>query len=229
MNIFYTANCALVSALTSPSTPNSVVEFLRTEIKIKTYLKGEYIFISDQEVPYIIGINSGLAKMYYMDHFGNEFILKLLVPGDISGHRQIVENEKFFGYIQVLEEAEVCQLSRETYLRLLEQDISMNKRLIEHLTSEVRAAKEIISNLSLKDVKQRICSVLIFLHNKFSFPGIDEINSELSREDLAKLVGVARESLSRSLGELVSEKVIEIDKRRIRVLDWKQLNKLAKL
>ncbi len=222
-------DCAIINSLTLPSTPASVLEQLKSDIKTKTYLKGEYIFISDQEIQTVVGVNSGLAKLYFMDHFGNEFTLKILASGDIVGHRQILDNEKFNGYIQVIEDAEVCMLSKNMFLKLLDEDISINKKLVEKLCADLRLAKDIIANLSLKDVKHRICSILVKLHKQFSFPGSDDINAELSREDFAKLVGVARESLSRSLSELVLEKVIFIEKKKIKILDWPRLIQLSKI
>ncbi|MBL0049029.1 MAG: Crp/Fnr family transcriptional regulator [Bacteroidetes bacterium] len=228
MSNFY-LDCAIINSLTLPTTPASVLEQLKSDIKTKTYLKGEYIFISDQEIQAVVGINSGLAKLYFMDHFGNEFTLKILASGDIIGHRQILDNEKFNGYIQVIEDAEVCMLSKNMFLKLLDEDISINKKLIEKLCADLRLAKDIIANLSLKDVKHRICSILVKLHKQFSVPGSDDINAELSREDFAKLVGVARESLSRSLSELVLEKVIFIEKKRIKILDWARLIQLSKI
>lgn len=222
-------DCAIINSLALPSTPASVLEQLKSDIKTKTYLKGEYIFISDQEIQTVVGVNSGLAKLYFMDHFGNEFTLKILASGDIVGHRQILDNEKFNGYIQVIEDAEVCMLSKNMFLKLLDEDISINKKLVEKLCADLRLAKDIIANLSLKDVKHRICSILVKLHKQFSFPGSDDINAELSREDFAKLVGVARESLSRSLSELVLEKVIFIEKKKIKILDWPRLIQLSKI
>ncbi len=219
----YGSDCAILASLTSSATPNSVVELLRSGVKTKIYLKGEYIFISDQEVTSLVGILSGRAKMYFMDHLGNEFTLKILAKGDIIGYRQILDNEKFSGYIQVIEEAEVCSISKNLFLRIMEEDITVNKMIISRLCDDVRIAKDIIANLSLKDVKHRICSIVLKLHKQFSYPGFDEINTDLSREDFAKLVGVARESLSRSLSELVQEKVISIEKKNIKILDWNQL------
>ena len=225
----YTKQDAIITSLTLPSTPNSTLELLKSDIKTRTFQKGEYIFISDQEIQYVIGINYGVAKMYFMDHLGNEFTLKILTQGDFTGHRQILDNEKFAGYIQVLEETEISMLSKNMFLKLLDEDININKLIIKKLCFDLRLAKEIIENLSLKDVKHRICSILKKLHKQFSDEGSNEINADLSREDFAKLVGVARESLSRSLGELVSEGVIAIEKKRIKILDWNQLNKLSKI
>ena len=202
---------------------------IESGIKTKTIRKGEFIYIAEQEILSVIGINSGIAKMYFMDHFGNEFTVKILTSGDIFGYRQIIDNESFVGYIQVIEDVEVSMIPKNIFLKLLEEDITINQKIIEKLCSDLRIAKEIIANLSLKDVKHRICSILIKLHKQFSQPGSDEINTELSREDFAKLVGVARESLSRSLSELVHEKIISIEKKRIKVLDWSRLNGYSKI
>ena len=229
MDTVFTKVNALLTSLTSPQTPESVTKLIESGIKTKTIRKGEFIYIAEQEILSVIGINSGIAKMYFMDHFGNEFTVKILTPGDLFGYRQIIDNDSFMGYIQVIEDVEVSMIPKNIFLKLLEEDITINQKIIEKLCSDLRIAKEIIANLSLKDVKHRICSILIKLHKQFSQPGSDEINTELSREDFAKLVGVARESLSRSLSELVHEKIISIEKKRIKVLDWSRLNGYSKI
>ena len=221
--------CAIINAFTTSSTSIETIHKIRSEIKTKHFTKGEFIFVAGQEIQSLVGINSGLAKMYYMDHFGNEFTLRILSPGSIIGHRNVLDGDTFAGYVQVLEDAEVCFLPKPVFLQLLDEELSVNKKIIEMLCSDLRLAKEIIANLSLKDVKHRICSILIKLHKQFSQPGSDEINAEISREDFAKLVGVARESLSRSLSELVSEGIISIEKKKIKVLDWNKLYQLSKI
>lgn len=95
--------------------------------------------------------------------------------------------------MQIIETAEVCSMSKNVFLKLLEEEITVNRRLIDNLCDDIRTAKETIANLSLKDVKHRICSILIKLHKQFGMPGSDDINVDLSREDFAKLVGVARD------------------------------------
>ena len=229
MNPINSLPSAIITSLTTSGTSIAIINQIQADLKTKVYLKGEFIFVADQEIQSVYGINSGIAKLYFMDHFGNEFTVKLMKSGDVIGYRQIMENEKFVGYIQVLEDVEVSMLSKNLFLHLLEVDLGFCRRIIERLCSDIRLAKEVIANLSLKDVKHRICSVLLKLHEQFSEKGSDEIQNELSREDFAKLVGVARESLSRSLSELVSEKIILIEKKKIKILDWNQLNKLSKI
>ncbi len=229
MNALLTNDCALISALTLPTTSSAVIDLLKSDIRFKKYQKGEYVFISDQEVQHVIGINSGMAKFYYMDHLGNEFTVKILSAGSITGYRHILDNEKFSGFIQVLEETVVCMLSKNMFLKLMQEEITINKCIVTCLSSDIRTAKEVIMNLSLRDVKHRISSVLIKLHKQFSEEGSNEIAADLSREDFAKLVGVARESLSRSLSELVNDNILSIEKKKIKVLDWNRLIKLSKI
>jgi CRP-like cAMP-binding protein len=224
-----TQSCAIIHSLTLPTTPQSAIDLIKSDTKVKVFQKGEFVLISEQEVQFVLGLNSGMAKFYLMDHFGNEFTIKILKAGDIFGYRHIIENELFAGYMQIIETAEVCSMSKNVFLKLLEEEITVNRRVIDNLCDDIRTAKETIANLSLKDVKHRICSILIKLHKQFSMPGSDDINVDLSREDFAKLVGVARESLSRSLSELANEKVILLDKKKIKVLDWIKLYQFSKI
>lgn len=224
-----TQSCAIIHSLTLPTTKQSAIDLIKSDTKVKVFQKGEFVLISEQEVQFVLGLNSGMAKFYLMDHFGNEFTIKILKAGDVFGYRHIIENELFTGYMQIIETAEICSMSKNVFLKLLEEEITVNRRVIDNLCNDIRTAKETIANLSLKDVKHRICSILIKLHKQFSMPGSDDINVDLSREDFAKLVGVARESLSRSLSELANEKVILLDKKKIKVLDWIKLYQFSKI
>ena len=148
MNTISTSGCALITSLTTETTPIEIVNQIKTEIKTKQFQKGEYIFVAGQEIQSVVAINSGLVKMYYMDHFGNEFTLKILTAGDVIGHRHVLDNDTFNGYLQALENTEICTLSKSYYSHLIDTEITMCKRLIELLCSDLRLAKEIIAFVS---------------------------------------------------------------------------------
>jgi CRP-like cAMP-binding protein len=74
-------------------------------------------------------------------------------------------------------------------------------------------------------VRERTAEALIDLQENHSEPDSDEIR--ISREDLASIVGTATESLIRTLSEFKTDGLIEIDGRKVKIINKVSLKKLA--
>jgi CRP-like cAMP-binding protein len=69
--------------------------------------------------------------------------------------------------------------------------------------------------------------VLLFLVNDFGLDNDNFLNISLTREELANIVGTATESVIRLLSEFKSDKLVELNGRKIRILNTKGLEKIS--
>ena len=136
-----------------------------------------------------------------------------------------MNNSNTIGFAQALEKVEVCCLPHNTFLNIFESEISVCNYFIKRLSYELDIAWRQIESLALFDVKKRICLLLLRLHAKFGDATTWVINVELSRDDLAKLVGIARESFSRSIRELENEKIVSFVGKKIQIINLGLLTK----
>ena len=92
---------------------------------------------------------------------------------------------------------------------------------------ELGEANSFITDIAQKTVKERLAEVLLFLVNDFGIDDQQFLNISLKREELANIVGTATESVIRLLSEFKSDKLVELNGRKIRILNSKALEKIS--
>ncbi|MBA4056423.1 MAG: hypothetical protein C0490_17035 [Marivirga sp.] len=107
----------------------------------------------------------------------------------------------------------------------------LSNALLKALGHEFSLFINNITNLASKTVRERLAFNLLILEEKFKTPGNPTIPSEInmSRTDLANMIGTAKETLVRLLHEFKSDKLIETTGRIIRITNRKGIIKEANM
>ncbi len=82
-------------------------------------------------------------------------------------------------------------------------------------------------NLAYSSLRKRIAKALVIIHSKLNISKGGEQVIDVSRDDIARYVGTATESLIRTLSDFKSEKLIEIKEGKIRIINVEKLNSLV--
>ena len=225
MNSTSKSSCTLHDILITEKTSPEIARIVEQDLRYKQFEKGEFLSHDGEAPAYVMCVVSGTIKKYLMDASGHEFIVRIFKAGDIFGYTGILNNSNTIGFAQALEKVEVCCLPHNTFLNIFESEISVCNYFIKRLSYELDIAWRQIESLALFDVKKRICLLLLRLHAKFGDATTWVINVELSRDDLAKLVGIARESFSRSIRELENEKIVSFVGKKIQIINLGLLTK----
>ena len=102
--------------------------------------------------------------------------------------------------------------------------------MLKSLSHELGVAEEKVQSLAQKSVRERLAETLLFLHHTFNITenSNDEvIHITLPREDIANIVGTATETVIRLLSEFKSDKLIELDGKKIRLLNRERLERIS--
>jgi CRP/FNR family transcriptional regulator len=99
------------------------------------------------------------------------------------------------------------------------------------LCTELREAESFLQSMAQKSVRERLAEVILILKKKYGADAgpAQKLNIELSREDIANLVGTATETVIRLLSELKDEKTVALEGRSLAILNHKKLIEIAKV
>jgi len=193
------------------------------------YLKGEIIFREAAYPSGIFYIIDGKVKKYKVDKEGSEQIIYVANQGEMLGYHAILSEDRYPDSASALEKSKIAFIPKEDFLNTLQQSAVLNKRLLKTLSHEFAVLANSISVFAQKSVKERLALQLIVLREKYKVnfqPGMPvEIN--ISRDDLASIVGTARESVVRILGEFKEAGILETKGRKIIIHDVNHLIKIA--
>lgn len=200
---------------------------LSHEKRTIAYKKGETIIEEGATPKGIYYIDKGTAKMSKLGFNGKEQILKFAKKGDIVGYRSILSKQPFGASAIAMENTEVCFVPEKFFIRVLEFHPKLAFDVLRRISEDLGDSAQTITFLAQKTVRERLAEVLLLLEKKLGTDQEGFINISLTREEMANLIGTATESAIRLISEFKADELIEVDGRRIKVLDHQKLIKLG--
>jgi len=205
-------------------------DFLNYEKSIVQLHKGQVLFLQDTKPHGLYCIKKGKVKIFRRGSEGKEQIVRLAADADVVGYRALLSEESYQCGAAALEETTLCYVPRQALKQIMENNVNIYKKMISLLSNDLKNAESKISELAQKPVRERVAETLMVLKNKYGLEADGAtLNVVLSREELANLVGTATESLIRILSDFKKEGIIELDHKKIRIVDFEHLYTTAHL
>jgi CRP-like cAMP-binding protein len=193
---------------------------LSTEYNVRTFPKKTILFEENAQARYLYFIISGKVKTYKTSEYGKELIIRVLGKGDFVGYSALMKNEPFNFSAATLEDTEVSMIPQDDFQALLYGNRDVSSRLIKMLADNVQEKEAHLLQLAYHSVRKRTAEVLLQLYDQLD---PKEAGIRMLREDLASMVGTAKESVIRTLSEFKSDGYIQIDNGVIYVLEMERL------
>jgi CRP/FNR family transcriptional regulator len=191
-------------------------------INHKVYKKGEIIIHEGEKSNSITIISDGSAKACRYSLDGKEQILYIFSEGDFFGERNLL-NERTSTYtIKALTQVRVCTLSKDEFQPLLYNHPDISIKILSELSERMYRLENAMQGMGIRNVDYRISTILLELSEKYGSKVKEGIliQMPLSREGIANYLGVARETVSRKLGQLESDGIIRsINNKSILILE----------
>jgi CRP-like cAMP-binding protein len=128
-----------------------------------------------------------------------------------------------------IEETSTCFVPRQVFMKLLDENPLISKEMLKSLSHDLGVVEERVQSLAQKSVRERLAETLLFLHQTFNVNGNEDgvIHITLPREDIANIVGTATETIIRLLSEFKHDKLIELDGKKIKILNKQKLERIS--
>lgn len=193
------------------------------------FKKGQSIFYEDNIPLGIYCITKGVVKLTRSNKEGKEQILRFAQEGEFLGYRALIAEEPLTATATCIEDSIACFIPKSAFMFLVENNSEINKHMVKSLCHDLGIANEKIQSLAQKSVRERLAETILFLQQTFKNGHTDEstIAVSLPREDLANIVGTATETVIRLLTEFKNDKLIEIEGKKIKVLNKEKLEKIS--
>ncbi|RZJ57338.1 MAG: Crp/Fnr family transcriptional regulator [Hymenobacter sp.] len=204
------------------------LEFINTNKSTQHYQKGQLIYQEGGQAQSLFCIHQGRVKLSKAAGDNKEQIVNLLREGDVAGYRALVAGARYTHSAIALEESVVCAVPRPDFLRLLQGNHQFATALMQLLAHTLGLAEERMLDLAYKPVRERLAGALLLVQRTFQREGEAlPFRMALGREDLAALVGTAKETVSRLLSEFKEAGMIATRGSQITILKPLRLQELA--
>ncbi len=191
----------------------------------KPYKRGSTIFTEGAPGTGFYVVVSGRVKIFKLSPDGKEQILHIFGPGEPFGEVPVFEGRNFPAHATALEPSVCLYFPRSAFIELIKSNPSLALAMLGILSRRLRAFTVLVDNLSLKEVPGRLAAHLLYLSE--TKDGTDSLELDISKGQLAALLGTIPETLSRILGRMVKQGLIESVGPRVKLLDRQGLEDLA--
>ena len=197
-----------------------------TAKEILNFKAGTQIFKEGTEPKGIYRVLSGKVKKYTATNFGTDHIFYICGENEYLGYHAILSEEEYPDSATALLDCEVAFIPKNDFLNVVSKSHLLSQRLLKNLSHEFGVFLNATKILARYTVRERTAINLLILQRKFSVKeSLKEI--EINREDLASMVGTAKESLVRMLKDFKEEKLISTKGRIIFIEDLEGLVKAS--
>ncbi len=190
------------------------------ESELRSYDKSEVIYRSGTRCHWVYLVKSGRIKSYRSNEFGKELILNIHDEGDLFGHVDALTQKSHRESAETLDHAEVFHIAIDRIENLMLNQADSANALLRILAERISHGEEQLLELAYSSVRRKTANAIL----KITEGSQSEV--EISRDDLAKIAGIAKETLIRTMSEFKSQGLISVDRDRIQVLQKEALESI---
>lgn len=198
--------------------------------KDATYIKcdrGTTLYYEGKETENFYFVLSGIVKIFKTVFENKNQIVAFAQAGDIIGYRSAFDNKITCSSAKVIEKAEVCKISNNNLLKVVNINPRFAIEIIKLTCKELGNANQFLIDIAQKTVRERLAEVLIILTKIFDKDKYGFLKVQLTREEIASMAGTSTESIIRMISEFKNDKYIDIEGKKIKILNEEILNKIS--
>ncbi len=190
----------------------------------RAYRKGQIIFLEEETGNYMYLVLSGKVKVSKAGTGGKETILAIHRTGDFFGEMSLLDGKTAPATVSAMEDSKIISLSGADFHKYLLHNEKVLLQIINVLCSRLRQVWQ-TQSLSSSTADARIRMGIYQLAKKHGIRDAHGtiIDLKITHQELAEMVGTSRETVTRVLARLREQGILEIDQRRMTLLDSEAL------
>lgn len=192
-----------------------------------TVKKGETVFNEGDALNGIYCIKDGVCKLSKLSDNGKDQIVKLVKKGELLGQRSLISEESTNLSAVAIEDMQVCFIPKQEILKFFNENNQFSLNMMKSVCVDLKDADDNMVNLAQKTVKQRLAETLLKLETDFGIHEDGSLKIQLSREEIAGMIGTATESCIRLLSEFNKEGWISLQGKKITITNKKELQRIV--
>lgn len=195
----------------------------RTQV---VFNRGELILKQGTELTHVVCITNGCGIIYIEGINKKNLTLSVVQAGDLVAGPGMFHDNRAHYTLKALNELTACLIKADTISELVKRNTNFAFSLISHINEKGISNFDRMINLTQKQMNGRIADVLLYLAKRV-YKG-NRFESDLSRQDIADMAAMSKESAIRVLKELKDENIIELEGDVFSIKKMEALEKISK-
>lgn len=216
---WYLKNCQLFDQL-----PSDVLQNLESRSRLRRFRSGEPVYLPLDAADGVLLLISGQVKIYSLTAEGKQSILTFIEPGEIFGELALYEGGQRGEHAETTTKSEIVVIPAAALRTVVERSPQLAIGITRLVGFRRRRIEQRLKYLLFHSNRERLTHLLLELAEDYGSvgPGGEiQLSIKLSHQDLASIIGSTRESVTVILGQMQSEGLLKLGRRKIviRALD----------
>jgi CRP/FNR family transcriptional regulator len=216
-------HCFKKSPLFSLLTTSELDDLNETRLEV-TFKKGEIIYKQGTPLTHIVIINEGLGKIYLEGVKGRNLILSYTKQYELNGGVGVFVDQRHHSSLMAVTDCGACFIEINAFKKVLRSNAVFMEAYIKSHSERVLHTYQQFAVLTQKNMEGRMAESILYLNNQVFRNGVIK---NVTKQDLAELTAMTKESAIRVLKEFKEDGIIEIVDHNISILDHKALQQVA--
>lgn len=191
--------------------------------KLLSFSAKDNLFTYNAHPHYVYLLKKGKLKTFMINEQGKELITGLYGTEDLVGINDVLSNKNYIEHARFIENGECVAIPRNHFLKTITSSKEITMYILYKQSFSINIRKERLLYMAYDSVRKRTADCLIWLCDVYNKQHTYPFKIQFSREDLAALVGTAKESLIRTLSTFKEEGIIDTEASSLVILDKKML------
>ena len=189
--------------------------------------RGQHLYHAGDMFNSIFALRSGSLKTYVMTEEGEEHIIGIKMPGDLLGLSDI-NSSQYTRSAKALETCSICEIPYERFERLTQEIPDLHHHILGMMSREIHHEQDRVTMCKKLSAEARLAGLLLMLSHRFEQRGFSaaEFNLSMSRSDIANMLGLAVETVSRLFTQFQEQNLLVVERKHVKLLDLPGLEQL---
>jgi len=183
---------------------------------------GETLYSQGEPGNGIYCIKSGLIGLRRVDINGNSVLVRLSAPGTTVGYRTFLTKGPHVNSAEVLTPSVLCYISRPNVDRMLKTTPLLGEKFLQHFYDDAMETEDDYVRSLTMGMKSRFLHLILVFYERFGYQnenGNAVVDIPVKKGEIAELVGVRPESISRLIDQLQTDEIMQFKDRRVEFTD----------
>ena len=199
------------------------LEAVDRQILMSTCEPGKIFYMPEETGEVLFLLKKGRVQLYRLSPEGKKLVVATLGPGAIFGEMTLVGQGMHNTFAEAVDECMLCVMSRADVERLMRQRPEVAFRFVEALGDRLTQTERRLEEIAFKSIPARLAALLLRLSEE---QGGSQVKG-YTHQALGEMLGTYRETVTQTLNDFKSQGLLEIGRKRVRILDRKGLAALT--
>lgn len=203
-----------------------LLDALHEDRNINRYKKKQIVYTEGNHPSSLFYVLKGKVKTYRRNDDGKELITGLFGMGEFLGYVPMLENSVYHDHAEAIDDTELAVIPRSDFEELALHNPEVMQKFIRILTRNILEREQQLLSIAYNSLRKKVADALLTLWRKYNISNQAQFSLEVSRDNLAAVAGVAKESLIRTLGDFREEHLLAIKEGCIFLTDIPRLERM---